>query len=171
MREDPVEAAFSLGQLHSKAGQAVIGAIEGKGSGGTQSLSGQQAALDEHVHSQYNSSSGHLHASITAAGHTGTNGAHDSLQGAAQTAGVAQPQKQLSNPLAYEILENLQQLRWRRIDVCFRDTPLFWFSHNHLQNTRHWMNWVGEAVCKHLAAQLNAMESQLAVANAPAPFQ
>ena len=111
-----------------------------------------------------NSSTGHHHAGFTA----DTNGAQDSLQGRAQTAGVAQPQKQLSNPLAYEILENLQQLRWRRIDVCFRDTPLFWFSHNHLQNTRRWMNWVGEAVCKHLAAQLNAMESQIALANAPA---
>ena len=166
MREDPVEAAFSLGQLHSKAGQAVAVSNGGRGDGGAQSQPGQEAAPDGQIHYQCSSTPGSRHARCTAANQTGTNGAQDSLQGRACMA-----QKQLSDPLAYEILENLQQLRWRRIDVCFRDTPLFWFSHNHLQNTRRWMNWVGEAVCNHLAAQLNAMESQLAVANAPATIQ
>ena len=169
-----MEAAFSPVQLHGEAEQAVTVGTEGRGGRGgssTQSQPSQQAAPDQSIHSQCSSSSGHHHARSIATGQTSTNGAQDSLQGVTQTAGVAQPQKQLSNPLAYEILENLQQHHWRRIDVCFRDTPLFWFSHNHLQNTRRWMNWVGEAVCKHLAAQLNAMERQLAVANAPATIQ
>ena len=166
-----MEAAFSPGQLHGTAEQAVTVGTEGRGDGSTQSPPGQQAAPDQSIHYQCSSSFGHHHARSTAAGQTSTNGAQDSLQGVTQTAGVAQPQKQLGDPLAYEILESLQQLHWRRIDVCFRDTPLFWFSHNHLQNTRRWMNWVGEAVCKHLAAQLNAMERQLAVANAPATIQ
>ena len=56
------------------------------------------------------------------------------------------------------MLERLKRLPWRRIDVCFRDTSVPFFAHNNIQVTRKWLNWVGAAVCEHLAMQIAAME-------------
>ncbi len=56
------------------------------------------------------------------------------------------------------MLERLKRLPWRRIDVCFRDTSVPYFAHNNIQVTRKWLNWVGAAVCEHLAMQIAAME-------------
>ncbi|KAK9829760.1 hypothetical protein WJX72_007706 [[Myrmecia] bisecta] len=67
------------------------------------------------------------------------------------------------NPDSLVVLERLQSLPWRRIDVCFQDTKMPFFSHNLIQVTRRWLNWEGEAVAEHLAAQFAAMEKHSVV--------
>lgn len=61
------------------------------------------------------------------------------------------------------ILERLQTLPWRRIDVSFEGTSMPFFAHNHIQVTRKWLNWYGNAVCQHLAQQLADMEKDATV--------
>ena len=56
------------------------------------------------------------------------------------------------------MLARLQSLPWRRVDVCFGDTPLPLLSHQHIQMQRWWMNWPGRSVVRHLGLQLQAME-------------
>lgn len=59
---------------------------------------------------------------------------------------------------AEQILERLQALPWRRVDVCFGATALSILSHQHIQVQRWWLNGVGEPVARHLVLQLQAME-------------
>ncbi|KAK9791606.1 hypothetical protein WJX73_006793 [Symbiochloris irregularis] len=59
---------------------------------------------------------------------------------------------------AEHILKRLQMLRWRRVDVCFRDTRTPFFAHNLIQVTRRWLNWEGESVACHVADQLASIE-------------
>eukprot|EP00887_Chlorella_sp_A99_P005958 scaffold29.g5958.t1 len=58
----------------------------------------------------------------------------------------------------WRILERLQALPWRRVDVCFGATALSILSHQHIQVQRWWLNGVGEPVARHLVLQLQAME-------------
>ncbi|KAL6763416.1 putative serine esterase-domain-containing protein [Haematococcus lacustris] len=56
-----------------------------------------------------------------------------------------------------EMLQQLQSLAWRRIDVSFRGAVMP-FAHNHIQVTRRWLNFEGESVALHLAQQLAALD-------------
>ncbi|KAK9842249.1 hypothetical protein WJX81_002631 [Elliptochloris bilobata] len=64
------------------------------------------------------------------------------------------------------MLERLQALPWRRVDVSFRGTSMPFFAHNLIQVTRKWLNWEGEAVAEHLAAELAALEADPRVRSA-----
>ena len=68
-----------------------------------------------------------------------------------------------SSQNALLILRRLQTLPWRRIDVSFEGTKMPFFAHNHIQVTRKWLNWYGNAVCQHLAQQLADMEKDASV--------
>ena len=68
-----------------------------------------------------------------------------------------------SSQNALLILRRLQILPWRRIDVSFEATNMPYFAHNHIQVTRKWLNWYGNAVCQHLAQQLADMEKDASV--------
>ena len=69
------------------------------------------------------------------------------------------------------ILQRLQSLPWRRIDVSFEGTNMPFFAHNHIQVTRKWLNWYGNAVCQHLAEQLADMEKDAAIQELIEPLQ
>ncbi|BDA45665.1 probable lipid droplet phospholipase 1 at N-terminal half [Coccomyxa sp. Obi] len=58
-----------------------------------------------------------------------------------------------------QMLARLQELPWRRIDVCFKGTSMPFFAHNLIQVTRKWLNWEGEAVAQHFAALFTEMET------------
>jgi hypothetical protein len=57
-----------------------------------------------------------------------------------------------------EILQNLQTLGWRRVDVCFAAAPVPYMAHQHMQTQRPVINSVGEATAKHVAVTMKAME-------------
>ncbi|KAL3162411.1 hypothetical protein ABBQ32_010082 [Trebouxia sp. C0010 RCD-2024] len=59
---------------------------------------------------------------------------------------------------ALQVLQKLQSLPWRRVDVSFQHSKLPFFAHNHIQVTRKWLNWEGAVVCQHLAQQFAVME-------------
>jgi hypothetical protein len=56
------------------------------------------------------------------------------------------------------MLQRLQQLPWRRVDVCFKGAT-WGFAHNNIQVTRRLLNFQGSAVPAHLAQQLADMEA------------
>lgn len=56
------------------------------------------------------------------------------------------------------MLRQLQQLPWRRVDVCFKGAT-WGFAHNNIQVTRRLLNFQGSAVPAHLAQQLADMEA------------
>lgn len=64
------------------------------------------------------------------------------------------------------ILQRLQTMPWRRIDVSFEGTKMPFFAHNHMQVTRKWLNWYGISVCQHLAQQLAHMEKDKSIQKA-----
>ncbi|PNH09122.1 hypothetical protein TSOC_004283 [Tetrabaena socialis] len=64
-----------------------------------------------------------------------------------------------SAAMAEMMLQRLQRLPWRRIDVSFGGA-LFGFAHNNIQVTRRWLNFEGMAVAGHLARQVAALEAQ-----------
>jgi len=75
-----------------------------------------------------------------------------------------------SEAMASAMLSRLQQLPWRRVDVCFSGSPLALLAHNHIQVTRRWLNFEGRDVAAHLADTLVALEEaaeQLAAHDAP----
>jgi len=55
------------------------------------------------------------------------------------------------------MLQRLQQLSWRRIDVSFQGS-LLPFAHNHIQVTRRWLNWEGDSVAMHIAQLLRCTD-------------
>jgi hypothetical protein len=57
-----------------------------------------------------------------------------------------------------EILQNLQTLGWRRVDVCFAAAPVPYMAHQHMQTQRPVINSVGEATAKHVAVTMKEME-------------
>lgn len=57
------------------------------------------------------------------------------------------------------MLERLQQLSWRRVDVSFKDAALSCFAHTHIQQTRPLLDRPGSAFVKGLAHLLSEMES------------
>lgn len=63
-----------------------------------------------------------------------------------------------SSANALHVLEKLQSLPWRRVDVSFQHSKLPFFAHNNIQVTRKWLNWEGAVVCQHLAQQFAVME-------------
>lgn len=82
---------------------------------------------------------------------------------AASPAGSLKEQQQAvdtvsSSANALQVLQKLQSLPWRRIDVSFQHSKLPFFAHNHIQVTRKWLNWEGAVVCQHLAQQFAVME-------------
>ena len=84
-------------------------------------------------------------------------------QGTASSADAKQEQQQAvdavsSSANALKVLEKLQSLPWRRIDVSFQHSKLSFFAHNNIQVTRKWLNWEGAVVCQHLAQQFATME-------------
>ena len=81
-------------------------------------------------------------------------------QAAASTADSQQQAVDTVSPLAnaLHVLQKLQSLPWRRIDVSFQHSKLPFFAHNHIQVTRKWLNWEGAVVCQHLAQQFAVME-------------
>lgn len=78
---------------------------------------------------------------------------------------VAAEQIVESSQNALLILTRLQTLPWRRIDVSFEGTRMPFFAHNHIQVTRKWLNWYGNAVCQHLAQQIADMEKHKSIQN------
>lgn len=56
-------------------------------------------------------------------------------------------------------MNNLKTLGWRRIDVCFRDAPSWYLSHQHIMVQRPMINGIGMATARHLAEQISLMES------------
>lgn len=63
-----------------------------------------------------------------------------------------------SSANALQVLQKLQSLPWRRVDVSFQHSKMPFFAHNHIQVTRKWLNWEGAVVCQHLAQQFAVME-------------
>lgn len=59
------------------------------------------------------------------------------------------------------MLQRLQALPFRRVDVCFGATLLPIMAHQNIQVQRRWVNWEGMPVARHVAEQLAAMESLL----------
>ena len=57
------------------------------------------------------------------------------------------------------MLERLQQLSWRRVDVSFKDAALSCCAHTHIQQTRPLLDRPGSAFVKGLAHLLSEMES------------
>ena len=57
------------------------------------------------------------------------------------------------------MLERLQQLSWRRVDVSFNDAALSCCAHTHIQQTRPLLDRPGSAFVKGLAHLLSEMES------------
>ena len=57
------------------------------------------------------------------------------------------------------MLEALQALPWRRVDVCFRGTRTPFLAHNLLQVTRGWLNREGEAAAAHVASTLVELDA------------
>ena len=83
---------------------------------------------------------------------------------------VSQPQKSkhrrsckcavaLSVRYTSTILERLQQLSWRRVDVSFKDAALSCMAHTHIQQTRPLLDRPGRAFVKDLVHFLSDMES------------
>ena len=72
-------------------------------------------------------------------------------------------QQQLMSARAEQVagmLARLQQLPWRRVDVCFLGAT-WGFAHNNIQVTRRLLNFQGVQVPVHLAQQLADMEARL----------
>lgn len=67
---------------------------------------------------------------------------------------------QTTHTFMLTLLMPLQELPWRRIDVSFQGAR-FGFAHNNIQVTRRWLNFEGVAVPRHLAQQLQLMETLL----------
>lgn len=108
------------------------------------------------------------------AAETGTFEQRDIVKGAGQSEQHSQKIPQHSQPeqqaaektvdsskTALLMLKRLQSMPWRRIDVSFQGTRMPFLAHNHIQVTRRWLNWYGNAVCQHLAQQLADMEKNL----------
>jgi hypothetical protein len=85
--------------------------------------------------------------------------------GASGSAGEEGAGLQLSEraQLVASMLARLQQLPWRRVDVCFKGAT-FGFAHNNIQVTRRLLNFQGVAVPRYLAQQLADMEALMALA-------
>jgi len=57
--------------------------------------------------------------------------------------------------------ENLRSIGWRRIDVCFKDSRLWFLSHQHIMVQRGAINIVGLETAKHLARQIQLYEDTM----------
>ena len=84
--------------------------------------------------------------------------ASDVTAGAEQRGqGAAESRRRLMDTM----LQRLQGLPFRRVDVCFGATLLPIMAHQNIQVQRRWVNWEGMPVARHVAEQLAAMESLL----------
>mmetsp|Transcript_12558 Transcript_12558/g.25225 ORF Transcript_12558/g.25225 Transcript_12558/m.25225 type:complete len:379 (+) Transcript_12558:1-1137(+) len=57
--------------------------------------------------------------------------------------------------------ENLKSVGWRRIDVCFKDSRLWFLSHQHIMVQRSAINMVGMETAKHIARQIHLYENTI----------
>ena len=79
------------------------------------------------------------------------------ISGGSEQSDAAEARRQLMDGM----LQRLQALPFRRIDVCFGATLLPIMAHQNIQVQRRWVNWEGMPVARHVAEQLAAMESLL----------
>lgn len=67
-----------------------------------------------------------------------------------------------SSQAVLKVLGRLQRLAWCRIDTSFKGSKFPYFAHNHIQVTREWLNWEGEAVVLHLVQKFADLEAAAA---------
>lgn len=83
------------------------------------------------------------------------------LRAGLDSAGTGGPPPHMRAQRVSVMLARLSALPWRRIDVSFGGAT-WGFAHNNIQVTRRILNFQGEAVPRHLADQLLAMEEVVA---------
>ena len=127
----------------------------------------QHAAIFKSSRASYSAEQAATHHHVT---HDGSPDLPDHVgQGIVCSADAQQEQQQAvdavsSSANALQVLEKLQSLPWRRIDVSFQHSKLS-FAHNNIQVTRKWLNWEGAVVCQHLAQQFATMEEDKCIQN------
>lgn len=70
-------------------------------------------------------------------------------------------EKKVPSEAALQVLKNLQELPWCRIDCSFKGTLFPFFAHNLIQVTREWINWEGEELTKAIADHFFDLEKIL----------
>ncbi len=149
VREDPLHAAQG-GALHAAQENPLHAAQENPlhaaQGGGGHAVGGERDG------------GGTVHArdSTDAAGETGAAGQHTASQRMQSSTGVQQPatapasvvaaaEKQVeSTAYVPEMLNALQSMPWRRVDVCFQQATVPMLAHNHIQVCKHTGCWCME---------------------------
>lgn len=60
--------------------------------------------------------------------------------------------------LQQQAMENLKSIGWRRIDVSYKDSRLWYLSHQHIMVQRPFVNSIGLATARHIAEQIYILE-------------
>ncbi len=146
-------------QVQSSLAQAAVAAQEGAGpalaaAAAAAAAAAPAAAAVSTAELEQDLASGLARSSAASSAGSGGAGVAVGLEAAPQLSERAQ--------LVAGMLAQLQQLPWRRVDVCFKGAT-FGFAHNNIQVTRRLLNFQGVAVPRYLAQQVADMEALMAL--------